>query len=174
MAVPSTRHAILHALGLRGVSIERVPRLPPLPAGARLGLGERIPLNRARHAAGFTALLPTQPATAYLDRDVAGGRISLVTGPVLIIELRGTSTPFISKLIGPDTHAQPVRVNGGHGIYLSGATHEVIFQESTGAIQTDRIRLAGNVLLWQQGPLTLRIEGTHTLNQALAIARSLR
>src|SRR5207248_7951651 len=60
MAVPSTRHAILRVLGLRGVTIERVPRLPPLPAGAQLGLGERIPLSRARHAAGFTALLPTQ------------------------------------------------------------------------------------------------------------------
>jgi hypothetical protein len=67
-----------------------------------------------------------------------------------------------------------VRVNGDSGIYLAGAPHQVIFQESTGAIRTDRIRLAGNVLLWQQGPLTLRIEGTHTLNQALAIARSLR
>jgi hypothetical protein len=173
MAIPSTRHAILRVLGLRGVSIERVLRLPPLPAGARLGLGERIPLDRARHAATFTALLPTRPATAYLARDVPGGRISLLIGPALIIEFRGTATPFISKLIGPGTHAQRVRVNGDPGIYLAGAPHEVIFRQSTGAIQTDRIRLAGNVLLWQQGPLTLRIEGTRTLNQALAIARSL-
>ena len=52
MAVPPTRDAILRAIGLRGVSIERVPRLAPLPPGARtgvtLGIGRPIPLARAR------------------------------------------------------------------------------------------------------------------------------
>ena len=98
----------------------------------------------------------------------------MLTGPQLIIEFRGTSTPFIFKLIGPGTRAKRVRVNGGPGIYLFGAPHEVIFQGSDGEVRTDRIRLAGNVLLWQQGPLTLRVEGTHTLGRALALARTLR
>jgi hypothetical protein len=176
MAVPSTRNAIVQALGLRGVRIERVHHLPLLPPGAvtRLGLGKRIPLSRVRHAASFTALLPAGSASAYLDRDVPGGRISLLIGRVLIIEFRGTTTPFIFKVIGPGTTVSTVRVNGGPGVYLSGAPHEVIFRESTGQIQTDRVRLAGNVLMWQQGSLTLRIEGTRTLAQALVIARALR
>lgn len=174
MAVPPTRHAILRILGLRGVSIERVPRLPPVPASTRLGLGQRIPLGRARHAAGFTALLPSGPAAAYLVHDVPGGRISLLIGRVLIIEFRGTAIPFIFKLIGPGTSAKPVRINGGSGVYLSGAPHVVLFQTQTGQVQTDRVRLAGNVLIWQQGPLTIRIEGTRTLSQARALARSLR
>jgi hypothetical protein len=176
MAVPATRHAILHVLGLRGVSIERVPRLPPVPAGTgrRLGLGKQIPLAHARHAASFTALLPAHPSAAYLDHDVPGGRISLLTGKTLIIEFRGTAIPFILKLIGPGTRVKRLDVNSGPGAYLYGAPHEVIFQQSTGQIQTDRIRLAGNVLIWQQGPLTLRIEGTHTLQQALALAHSMR
>jgi hypothetical protein len=137
-------------------------------------LGQRIPLARARDAAGFKALLPPHLTAAYLDKDVPGGRLSLLTGSVLIMELRGTATPFIFKLIGPGTHARLARVNGGSGVYLSGAAHEVIFEESTGQVQTDRVRLAGNVLIWQQGPLLIRIEGTHTLEQALALARSLR
>ncbi len=176
MAVPSSRNAILRVLGLRGVQIERVPHLPPLPAdtGARLGLGRRIPLAGARHAASFTALVPSGPASAFLEHDVPGGRISLLVGRILIIEFRGTSTPFIFKVVGPGTSVKPVRVNGGHGVYLSGAPHEVIFRESGGQVQTDRVRVAGNVLMWQQGPLTLRIEGTRTLAQALSIARSLR
>jgi hypothetical protein len=178
MAVPSTRHAILRVLGLRGVQIEHVAHLPPAPAGAgtatRLGLGQPIPLDRARRAAGFTALLPTQPAAAYLGRDVPGGRISLVLGPVLITEFRGTAFPFVLKLLGPGTHAKLLRVNGGPGVYIYGAPHEVLFQSQTGDVQTDRIRLAGNVLLWQQGPVTVRIEGTSTLAQALKLARSLR
>jgi hypothetical protein len=176
MAAPPTRDAILRVLGLRGVRIERVPHLPPLPPGpgAGLGLGKPIPLGRARHAAGFTALLPPGSPAAYLGHDVPGGRISLVTGRVLVIEFRGTSIPFVMKVVGPGTKVKLLRVNGGPGVYLSGAPHEVLFQTQAGEVRTDRVRLAGNVLLWQQGPVTVRIEGTHTLAQALALARSLR
>jgi hypothetical protein len=174
MAVPPTRHAILRILGLRGVRIERVHQLPPLPASAGLGLGQHIPLARARHAAGFTALLPSGSPTAYLGHDVPGGRISILNGRVLIIEFRGTTTPFIFKVIGPGTAVTRVRVNGGPGLYLSGAPHEVLFRAQTGELRSDRVRLAGNVLIWQQGPLTIRIEGTRTLEQARALARSLR
>lgn len=174
IAVPPTRHAILRILGLRGVRIERVPQLPPLPASTGLGLGQRIPLARARHAADFTALLPSGSPAAYLRHDVPGGRISLLVRRVLIIEFRGTTTPFIFKVVGPGTAVKPVRVNGSPGVYLSGAPHEVLFRAQTGQVQTDRVRLAGNVLIWQQGPLTIRIEGTRTLGQARALARSLR
>ncbi len=178
MAVPLTRDGILRVLGLRGVTIERVHHLPPLPAGAgggaRLGLGRRISLSRARHAGSFTALLPAGASAAFIDHDLPGGRISLLIGRVLIIEFRGSTTPFIFKVIGPGTTAKDVRVNGMPGVYLSGAPHQVIFREVTGQIQTDRVRLAGNVLMWEQGPLMLRIEGTRKLGQALALARSLR
>jgi len=174
MAAPPTRDAILRVLGLRGLTIERVPHLPPLPAGSGLGLGQRIPLASARHAADFVAPLPSGPAAAYLDHDVPGGRISFLIGRRLIIEFRGTAMPFVTKVFGPGTAVEPVRVNGGPGVYLSGAPHEVLFEAHTGLIQTDRVRLAGNVLIWQQGPLTIRIEGTRTLGQARALARSLR
>lgn len=178
MAVPPSRHAILRVIGLRGVSIERVPRLPPLPPGARTGrafrLGEPITLTRARHAAGFTALVPPRASGAYIGHDVPGGRISIQTGRVLIIEFRGTAQPFIFKVIDPDTKVKITRVNGSQGVYLSGAPHQVLFGTANGQIRSDRVRLAGNVLIWQQGPLIVRIEGTHTLAQALAIARSLR
>jgi len=173
MAVPPTRHEILQILGLRGVKIERVRQLPP--AAATLGLGRPIPLAGARHAAGFTALLPPGSAIAYVGHDVPGGRISVLVGRVLIIEFRGSAgAPFIFKMVGPGTRLERVRVNGGPGFYLSGAPHVVIFQTQTGEIQADNIRLAGNVLIWQQGPLTMRIEGTRTLAQARALARSLR
>jgi hypothetical protein len=176
MAVPPTRHEILQILGLRGVRIERVRQLPPGAAstGLRLGLGRPIPLSSARHAASFTALLPAGSAVAYLGHDVPGGRISLLVGRVLITEFRGTTTPFIFKLVGPGTRVERVRVNGGLGFYLSGAPHQVLFQTDTGEIQADNVRLAGNVLIWQQGRLIIRIEGTRTPAAALSLARSLR
>jgi hypothetical protein len=178
LAVPPSRDAILRALGLQGVSIKRVPHLPPVPAGgatgARLGLGQPITLARARHAASFAPVLPSRATAVYLAHDVPGGRISVLTGRVVITEFRGTATPFIFKLLGPDTRATPTRVNGAQGIYLSGAPHEVLFQATNGEVRTDRVRLAGNVLIWQQGALIVRIEGTHKLSDALALARSLR
>jgi hypothetical protein len=178
MAVPPSRDAILRVIGLRGVSIERVPRLPPLPAGARtgtaLGIGRPISLAGARHAAGFTALLPPRASHAYLGHDVPGGRVSILVGRVLITEFIGTAQPFIFKVIDPDTKVKITRVNGVQGVYLSGAPHQVLFGGRNGEIRSDHVRLAGNVLIWQQGPLIVRIEGTHTLAQALAIARSLR
>jgi hypothetical protein len=176
MAVPSTRHTILRVLGLRGVSIERVPSLPPLPQGrgAALGLGKRIPLDRARRAASFAALMPPSPTAAYLKRDVAGGRVSVLTGRVLITEFRGTAIPIVYKLIGPGTHVARTRIDGGPAVYIYGAPHEVIFMLPGGEVRSQRVRMQGNVLIWQRGPVTLLIEGTHTLRQALALARSLR
>jgi hypothetical protein len=177
MAVPPTRHEILQVLGLRGVRIERVRQLPPGVArtGLRLGLGRPIPLAGARHAAGFTTLQPPGSAIAYVGHDVPGGRISVLVGRALITEFRGSAgTPFVFKDLGPGTRLERVRVNGGPGFYLSGAPHQVLFQTQGGEIEADNVRLAGNVLIWQQGPLTIRIEGTRTLAQARALARSLR
>ncbi len=178
MAVPPSRDAILRVIGLRGVRVERVHRLPPLPAGARTGarleLGRPISIASARHAAGFTALLPPGASGAYIGHDVPGGRVSILIGRVLITEFRGASHPIVFKSIDPDTEMQMVRVNGAQGIYLSGAPHQVLYASANGQLRTDRVRLAGNVLIWQQGGRIVRIEGTHTLAQALAIARSLR
>jgi hypothetical protein len=178
MAVPPSRDAILRVIGLRGVSIERVPHLPPIPPSARTGdrlrLGRPISLTRVGHAAGFSALLPPRASAAYIGHDLPGGRVSILIGRVLITEFRGTAQPFILKEIDPNTTVKITRVNGGQGVYLSGAPHQVLFGTTNGQIRSDRVRLAGNVLIWQQGPLIVRIEGTHTLAQALAIARSLR
>jgi hypothetical protein len=178
MAVPASRDAILRVIGLRGVSIEHVPKLPQLPADARtgvaLGLGRPISLAGARRAAGFTALLPPRASGAYIGHDVPGGRISILIGRVLITEFRGTAQPFIFKVLDPNTQVRIVRVNGARGVFLSGAPHQVLFGTRNAQVRSDRVRLAGNVLIWQHGPLIVRIEGTHTLAQALAIARSLR
>jgi hypothetical protein len=178
MAVPPSRDAILRVIELRGVSIERVPRLPAIPAGARtgarLGLGRPISLVQARHGADFTALLPPRASGAYIGHDVPGGRVSVLIGRVLVTEFRGTARPYVFKLIDPGTKLTVTHLHGVQGVYLSGAPHQVLFGATNGQIRGDRVRLAGNVLIWQQGPVIVRIEGTHTLAQALAIAGSLR
>lgn len=178
MAAPPTRHFILRILGLRGVRIERVQHLPappasPAGAGVKLGLGQRIRLSAVRRAVTFRVLVPPGSPAAYVKRDVPGGRISFRLGRVLITEFRGTATPFIFKVLGPRTKLTHVRVDGGAGVYLSHAPHDVLFQAANGEVRSDTVRLAGNVLLFDHRGVTVRIEGIHTRAQALALARSL-
>jgi hypothetical protein len=130
----------------------------PLARAERFQLGRRIPLTAVRHAAGFTALMPQSPSEAYLARDVGGGRVSVFAGRVLITEFRGTMFPYILSLIGPGIHAQLTWVNGRPGAYGSSV----------------HARTRGDVLTWVEGPLTVRIEGAGNLEQALALARTLR
>lgn len=172
MAVTPSRHAILDFFGLRGATVERVPRLPPL-RGTSLPLGQRIPVARARDASSFRALIPPGVTAAYLGSAPPGGRITLRVGRQLVVEFVGPHNPYLEKQIGPNTRMQRVRVNGGRGVYLSGAPHQVMILDRNGAFTEDQLHVAGNVLLWQQGRLIVRIEGARSLRSALALARSL-
>jgi hypothetical protein len=175
MAVPQTRQAILRVLGLEGVRIVRVHGLPPVPAHAHpLHLGIRISPARARHAADFRALEPPNPSALYLGSDVPGRRISITVGPMLIVEFRGSATPYVYKLIAGGTVVRRLRVNGGPGVYISGSPHALFLADRSGIPRLDTLHWEGNVLVWQQGVVTVRIEGSRTLAQALALARSLR
>jgi len=95
---------------------------------------------------------------AYLGRDIPGGRVSMFAGRMLITEFRGAVFPYILTLIGSGTHAQLTWVNGRPGVYGSSV----------------HAGEPGDVLTWLEGPLTLRIEGADSLEQALALARTLR
>jgi hypothetical protein len=174
LAVPPVRHAIERVFDLQGASVVRGV-VPPAPGARALGLGRSIPVSRVRTAASFRALLPARtPDAAYAASDVSGGRVTLVVGRFLVMEFRGQANPFMEKVIGQATHVTRVSVNGGPGVYLSGAPHELFFQDAAGNVRTDAVRLAGNLLLWQQGPVIVRIEGAPTLAAALELARSLR
>ena len=98
-AIPSVRHAVERVFGINGAVVERVPVLPST-SGRTLHLGRRIPVSDARHAASFTALVPPSGVdAAYVANDVPGGRVSLTSGRLLVTEFRGTSRPFILKMI---------------------------------------------------------------------------
>jgi sigma-70-like protein len=73
---------------------------------------------------------------------------------------------LVQKLVPPGTSVEEVDVDGSPGYWISGAPH---------AVERDAVmRLAGNTLLWQQGDVTLRLEGAPDLPTALAVARTLR
>lgn len=174
LAVPQTRAAILDLLGIGGATIERVETLPPAEERGLDVPGRPVSLAEARRAAAFELREPEGYDAVYLDRSFRGGLVSFVDrGDGLVLtQFRGEATPYIQKSAGPGTRIEQVRVDDGSiGYWLAGRRHAVVFADDAGNVRERRA--AGNVLLWEQGSITYRLEGARTLAQALAVVESL-
>jgi hypothetical protein len=162
-AVPRSRGAILRFLHLGGATVAFVDRLPPAQERALgSGIGPRVSQAEARAVLAGRLLLPRLAPRPPLH--LAGQVVSVLFRaggePVLLSETYTGSAPVLQKAAALGTHALRVRVGGDPGIWLSGRPHVVVFPGAPA-------RVAGNVLLWQHGPLTLRLEG-RTLTRARA------
>jgi hypothetical protein len=184
-------------LGLRGASVSRVHSLPSPPAtltpsapagvAGRLDLGTRLDsVDRASAAAGFRPLVPASlwpPDEVFFRSE--GRIVTLLYRPrtglpatedpevgALVMEAPAqlAQPPFV-KLVGPQSDVRPVTVNGGPGYWISGAPHAYFFYR--GGLD-DHFRLAGNVLIWNQGELAVRIESSLPEAAVTATARSVR
>ena len=174
-AVPPARSAILRFFHLRGARIELVDRLPQVQTTAPLDLGVPVSLEDAAQTAGFEPLISNLLGDP--DRVTWDGRMLWFRyGDVRLLVSQFTGSErieLVKKLVEPRTMITPVSVLGQQGYFLSGATH-FLYLAPTDLIREERVRLARNVLLWQHGPLTLRLEGDLSVSEALRIARSFR
>jgi hypothetical protein len=66
-----------------------------------------------------------------------------------------------------------VNVNGDQGVWIAGRPHFLYYVDERGQLLRDTVRLAGNVLIWQHGRVTVRMEGRISLGRALKIAQSM-
>jgi hypothetical protein len=89
--------------------------------------------------------------------------------------VRGRTAPdLVTKLTPPATRLRRVLVRPGEpGICVAGS-HVVMDLDASGRVVAERARRAGRVLLWQRGPLLLRLEAGVGEARALRIARSVR
>jgi hypothetical protein len=185
MAVPGTRAAILEFFHLRGVTIQRVDELPTVPLQRdfdKLFLGQKVSLDEAKQRADFEVVVPEalgEPDAVYFQENPPGGMVSLVYGGpekprALFTEFRATVREVIFKKIAPATDIASVKVDGRQGYFLSGEPHEFVYFDRNGQFRQEIVRLAGNTLLWERGPLTLRLEADMNREEALEIARSVR
>jgi len=167
------------------------PSASPL-GGAALGLGRRVTLEEAQSAVDFAILQPRVPGLAAPDEiwlEGAGhdGVVSLVwlahggqAAPgtnvrMLLTQFRGEVDPgLFTKVLEPGTILEAVQVGGDRGFWITGTLHQVVVRIPNGDVRGDTVRLAGNVLLWTQGPLTLRLETTDGRDQAVEIGNSVR
>jgi hypothetical protein len=172
LAVPQARSAILRFFHLRGVTVERVETLPPAARRSlEAGLGPERPLAQAQRIAGFTPILPEGVERAFARPGVLAVALP---GGRLLTEVTGVPFGIDKKFATAATVIRPVEVDGRPGLWLEGAPHVLLFLDREGTLVAHTLRLAGNTLLWERGPLTLRLEGPLTLAEALRFARSVK
>ncbi len=172
---PGARSAFLEIFHIRGATVEQVETLPELQP-QRVDFGERVSREEAERRTGFELLdVGTEPDAIFLRPD---GLASVVYGdparPRLVLsQARGAIYEgFIKKTGGRGTTIRNVRIDGERGLFVDGADHFVMFRDENGNISDEQTYLAGTVLLWNRGPLLLRLEGDLTIGEAIALAKS--
>jgi hypothetical protein len=176
-------------LGLPGLTIERVERLPR--AGAGLDLGSAVPIAEARGYAQPRILLPAalrEPATAFVqgtgDRRIvtlawrAAAGEPAITGTDLVLAIMAapgtTDEGLLAKLLGPGTTIEPVSVGGDRGWWISGAPHDLFVLRPDGTAGILTSRLAGDTLVFARDGTLYRLETALGRDATLEIAASLR
>ncbi|HEX9822870.1 MAG TPA: hypothetical protein VGB51_00545 [Actinomycetota bacterium] len=182
--------AVAARFAIRGVEIlPTPPEAPVAPPGEGLALGDPVTLEKARDAVPFeVGVLPAlgDPDGVFLDDSVPDGRISMTYVPrpglprdrptglgALFVQFRGAVDE--EKLVGKvfnQGSVERVSVDGGPAFWLEGP-HVVYLLDANGEVREDTVRLAGNVLLWQSGDITLRLESGLSQAEAIAAAESL-
>ena len=161
------------------------PEASVRPLGHGLDLGERVDPSQARAAVDFAIRAPRElgpPNLVYLD----GSRIWLVyrarpglpaaeeTGVgLLVTEFRGSvDESLLKKVTMEGGTVTPIQVDGNRGYYVEGA-HSLLFLDGSGNVIEERTRVAGNVLVWEEGGVTYRLESALGLGESVAIAGSM-
>jgi hypothetical protein len=169
-AIPQTRAAILDLFRIGGVEVRRVETQPRAPVRAPM-LGREVSLATAQSTVDFPLLVPRDPFTAFVD----GKMVNLRWKRYVLSQWRGEQLPFAQKQLGPDSQTVGVEVRGATGLWITGARHEIIYRDpATDQIVAKSRRLAGNVLIWEDGDVTYRLEGARTVADARAVARNLK
>jgi hypothetical protein len=188
-AVPSARAAVTNFLDIGAVRVHREPTPGPASPTTTLQLGERTTLDAARTR--LPVVVPTVDGLGSADEvwltGVGGGGVSLVyhAGPglppaehtavgLLVQEFVGEGQPSVNKYLSAGARAQAVTVDSNPGVFISGGDHYLFYDAPTGADVYEGGRLVGNALIFQRGPLTIRLEGDLSRNRMVAIAESLR
>lgn len=190
LAIAPTREAIARWAGIGGVRITSDDG--PLPEGGDPAPGApttghdpgrpgSVDLEALAPSLPF-ALRTVDPAVAgelraaVVDPSVAPGLIELRYDRFTLVELgsRPDAAPVLAKVLGPGTTITAVTVAGRPGYWIGGDPHQVATVDPDGDVRLDSVRRAGDVLLWEDGGVTYRIEGAESLEAAQAAAASLR
>lgn len=189
LATPAGRQAVADLLEVAGIRVQWGDSEPT--GGGELELGVEVTVDEAENRVPFHPLVVVNPVlgapdAVYLSQTPPGGAIHMVweaedrlpaaggTGIGLLysqFQIEG-ETGFV-KSIRPEVEAREVTIRGNPGFWIEGKPH-VISYEGEGGLQEEPARLAANVLAWDEGGVTHRIETTRDLEFALELAESLQ
>jgi hypothetical protein len=180
MAVPPARSAILDFFGIGSAEIRIVDELPEVESGPlTLGTGTTLDAVR-RHEPRL--LEPRtdelgEPDAVFVENWKPGAPVTFVWGDpdrprLLLTQVRG-SYHFEKLVHGNQGGVTLTEINGADAAWIEGEPH-VVFYESRGGSGDLPGRLARNTLVWSRGPVTLRLEGDLSREEAEQIARTVR
>ena len=181
LAIPDARSALLRFFDIGGARIELVEELPDVtsPPELEFVLGNQVSLADARREAGFDLLeLGEDPDAVFLgDR----GTVWFVYGTTETVRLLVAQTPnveidepfVLKKLTASGTRVEQAFVRGAPAYFLSGEPHVVMLLDELGRTVPESLRLARDVLVWEEQGRTMRLEGDLTLEEALELAESM-
>lgn len=184
--------AVASYFGVRGVRV-RVGETPPptatAGAGVNLNLGESLALAAAREQVAFPVGVPAalgSPDETYLNRGLPGYGVTLLYRPRPGLPAAGGTKAglllfaFVGEVERDAFHkfvqaeqVTEVTVGGERGLWIEGA-HTIAWLSPSGGFASDTVRLAGSVLLWQRGEVTMRLESGLAMAEAIRIAESVR
>jgi hypothetical protein len=161
VSIAPARHAVADLLGIGATEVQRVDRLPAAETTR--------PLPSSEHLAQQLARAQLFEPSAALAGDPVAGRIDPVGETIVAYEnvvlsqrpLAG-AVPSIKRYAG-EANVQFVKVGDLPAIYVGG--------EHTRTIDGHTFRSA-NALIWERDEVELRLEGDLTLDEMLAVARS--
>lgn len=189
---PVAREAVARLLGVVGIRIQTEVETT-VPPTFDLGLGAPVGAAEAKGLVDYSVLIPESselgaPDAIYYNNQRLGGQITLLWAPqqnlpeaadsgvgMLISSFRGSldSSTYSKELNAARNLLLDVEVRGRPGYWIEGEPHVFLFENANGVVEFESIRLAGNVLLWEENGVTIRIESALSREDALRIAESL-
>src|SRR4029450_12533133 len=127
------------------------------------GVGRPLSQDEAERVVGFRLALPPLDGESRRVYVLGDSLASVILGSPGHTggraEFRAAGFDLLKKAAGNATLVEPVRVDRDEGLWIEGAPHTLTYIDRLGRFRERTVLIRGNVLLWNRGPLTLRLEG---------------
>ena len=179
------RDAIADLLGVGGVRIGFGDTPPTVTPNDGPDLGPQVSLAEAERLVGFDVKVPGLKALGAPEIHVThppdAGMASLyypdaygdaASSGLLVTQFEAGIDDVFFKKLSSEAEVQSVLVGDFSGFWVKGS-HFFAYVDPAGEMHEESLRIAENVLLWEEAGITYRVEGGFGKAEALRIARSL-
>jgi hypothetical protein len=177
---PPVRAGVLDLLRHAGIEFSTNSESRPLPSPPSPLPNERVvDLPTAQRLSGFPIAVPAalgEPERVLLIGGQPPRVVSLLYrgGAIRLDQFDGSlDLALYKKLVGGGGIEWVPGFGAGPAIWVD-RPHELVYVDRAGRYHKESARLSGKTLIWQAGDVTLRLEGDLTLDEAKAIAASVR